>query len=216
MSDELFYKSYNGDFAGDIRSHEIIGLSEGFLRGDVLDVGAGSGKAVSLLDELPSVKSVSAIDIAPKNSRIIEASIDKIPYPNESFDCIICTEVLEHLDKETMTAGLNEIYRVLRKKGNVIITVPYKENLSKSTTRCPHCNKEFHIMGHKQSLSPMSLNNSIVRAGLFVEKFKIIPLAFCSGHKYLKHIFYYSYYLKNLPIIRNEPLDIFMIASKGF
>jgi len=47
----------------------------------------------------------------------------KIPVDNELFDSFICTEVLEHVFDIDTT--LNEIYRVLKKWGKWIITIPF-------------------------------------------------------------------------------------------
>ena len=50
------------------------------------------------------------------------ANIYALPYPDNTFDGVILSEVLEHIDDDV--AGLREIYRVLRPGGVVAITVP--------------------------------------------------------------------------------------------
>lgn len=50
------------------------------------------------------------------------ASIYEMPYPNDTFDAVILSEVLEHLDDDV--AGLKEVYRVLKPGGVIAITVP--------------------------------------------------------------------------------------------
>jgi SAM-dependent methyltransferase len=54
---------------------------------------------------------------------IAQASIYQQPYHEASFDAVILSEVLEHIDDE-MT-GLREIYRTLKPGGVVAITVPH-------------------------------------------------------------------------------------------
>jgi len=49
-------------------------------------------------------------------------NIYALPYPDNSFDGAILSEVLEHIDDDV--AGLKEIYRVLKPGGVVAITVP--------------------------------------------------------------------------------------------
>lgn len=49
-----------------------------------------------------------------------EGSIYKLPYKDNSFDLVVCTEVLEHLDAPPKV--LNEILRTSRKY--VLISVP--------------------------------------------------------------------------------------------
>jgi SAM-dependent methyltransferase len=47
----------------------------------------------------------------------------EIPYEDQTFDAIICTEVLEHcVDPERLTG---EMYRVLRLGGQLLVTVPF-------------------------------------------------------------------------------------------
>ena len=50
------------------------------------------------------------------------ANIYHMPYPDNTFDAVILSEVLEHLNDDV--AGLREAYRVLKPGGVVAITVP--------------------------------------------------------------------------------------------
>ena len=50
----------------------------------------------------------------------VVATSDAIPFPAESFDCVVCTEMLEHDPSPWLT--LPEIARVLRPGGVVILT----------------------------------------------------------------------------------------------
>lgn len=50
------------------------------------------------------------------------ANIYTLPYPDNTFDAVILSEILEHIDRDV--EGLREIYRVLKPGGVVAITVP--------------------------------------------------------------------------------------------
>jgi len=50
--------------------------------------------------------------------------LEKTPYADESFDAVILTDVLEHVADERAT--LNELFRVLKPGGCLIITTPHK------------------------------------------------------------------------------------------
>jgi ubiquinone/menaquinone biosynthesis C-methylase UbiE len=54
----------------------------------------------------------------------VQSSVDDTPFPDNSFDCIVMTDVLEHVP-DTQRA-LNELHRLLRPGGSVIITTPHK------------------------------------------------------------------------------------------
>jgi SAM-dependent methyltransferase len=53
------------------------------------------------------------------------ASIDNIPCRPGTFDCVICIDVLEHLEEEE--GAIKELVRVLRKGGKLIVTVPSRD-----------------------------------------------------------------------------------------
>jgi ubiquinone/menaquinone biosynthesis C-methylase UbiE len=65
----------------------------------------------------------TAIDIGRRihpKVKLMQASIYDLPYKNNSFDVILCTEVLEHLDDPK--DAINELFRVSRKY--VLLSVP--------------------------------------------------------------------------------------------
>lgn len=49
-------------------------------------------------------------------------SLDKIPKKDETYDAILCTEVLEHVEKPQEV--INELYRITKKGGKLFLTVP--------------------------------------------------------------------------------------------
>jgi SAM-dependent methyltransferase len=72
----------------------------------------------------------TGIDIGDASSRFAYENRDcthfdgrQIPFQSETFDAILCTEVLEHvLDYQTL---VNEMHRVLRPGGIILVTVPW-------------------------------------------------------------------------------------------
>ncbi len=53
---------------------------------------------------------------------MVEMDITNIKYPDQSFDLIICSHVLEHIQDDKK--AISELYRVLKDDGRAIILVP--------------------------------------------------------------------------------------------
>lgn len=53
---------------------------------------------------------------------LVRGNIYHLPFPDDYFDGVILSEILEHLDDDV--AGLREVWRVLKPGGVVAITVP--------------------------------------------------------------------------------------------
>jgi SAM-dependent methyltransferase len=96
----------------------------------ILDVGCGEGFTLNRLKQegigkkLEGIEySDTAIKIGKKiypNIKIKKGSIYNLPYADNSFDLVLCTEVLEHL--EDPAKGLKELARV--SKRYLVISVP--------------------------------------------------------------------------------------------
>lgn len=54
---------------------------------------------------------------------LFNCEVDRFPYPDESFDTVICCELLEHLAKDPMHM-MSEIHRVLKPNGTLVLTTP--------------------------------------------------------------------------------------------
>ena len=96
----------------------------------ILDVGCGEGFTLNRLKEkgigknLEGVEySKAAIELGHKmypDIKIKQGNIYKLPYKDNTFDLVLCTEVLEHLDDPQK--GLKELVRVSKKY--LVISVP--------------------------------------------------------------------------------------------
>ena len=102
----------------------------------VLDVGCGDGaqwKKKYRPNGLKNLK-ISGIDISKigiRKSREIginakRGKAEDIPYPDNSFDCVVCTEVIEHLERPI--DAISEMMRVAKKL--IIISCPDDESAS--------------------------------------------------------------------------------------
>jgi SAM-dependent methyltransferase len=89
----------------------------------ILDVGCGS-KPYEKLFQNCSYLGID-VEVSGRNEKFADKFYDgiNIPYPDEQFDAVICTQVLEHC-KEPKLLGA-QIHRVLKKDGLLLITVPF-------------------------------------------------------------------------------------------
>ncbi len=125
----------------------------------ILDVGAGNGL---LSNELGARgKSAVAVDISEVAlSRVqgptLQRSADNLyGVEDHSFDLVLCTEMLEHLDDGTYHGALREFNRVAKKA--ILITVPNREKMRENMAVCGDCRRPFHIWSHRRRFTPSDL-----------------------------------------------------------
>lgn len=100
---------------------ESIQKNAPHLRGACLDV--GSQGAVSRYRELLTyIDSYTSLDVDARYGADITASAESIPVADNSFDSLLCSQVLD--DVPHPGAALKEFGRVLKKDGALLITVP--------------------------------------------------------------------------------------------
>lgn len=88
------------------------------LRGStILDVGADEGY---LREHLPDPSKYLGIGLGGSPDRTVDLEKEGLPFPADSFDCVLCLDVLEHLDNP------HEIFDELCKvsRSYVIVSLP--------------------------------------------------------------------------------------------
>jgi 2-polyprenyl-3-methyl-5-hydroxy-6-metoxy-1,4-benzoquinol methylase len=191
----------------------------------ILDVGCGNGWVAK--EFLPKGKQVYSLDISVTNPSIVKrlypsekhlcvaADSFHLPFSNDSFDCVIASEIIEHVfDPEEF---IKELFRVVKKGGDLTITTPYKEKIIYYL--CIHCNQKTPANAHIHSFDEKKLES--LYSGKDLETFKYETF----GNKFL--IFLRSYViLKFFPFwlwkikdkfaswIYNKPVHIICIYKK--
>ncbi len=132
---------------------------------NLLDVGCGRAWVAERL--CPRGITVCSLDVSITNPRkalqlypfanhcAVVADAMVLPFPNAVFDCIIASEIIEHLPDP---AGfVTELLRVLKPGGRLIVSTPYKEKLR--YVLCVHCNQRTPLHAHIQSFDEERLRS---------------------------------------------------------
>jgi SAM-dependent methyltransferase len=144
-------------------AHLAKHLKPGML---VLNIGIGNGG----FEKLALSRGARIISFDPDPSSLarhgnsahsVAGLIEKLPFAAGTFDAVVASEVLEHLNGSQLDLGLVEIHRVLRGHGYFLGTVPANERLEEGVVLCPHCGVQFHRWGHLQSFSRPSLQSRL-------------------------------------------------------
>jgi SAM-dependent methyltransferase len=131
----------------------------------ILDLGCGGRK-------FPNVdNNVTTVDIRPEcKPDIVCNFLECVPLPNNSFDLIHCSHVLEHIREDEsnrypgwddMDKCLSEVYRLLKKDGDFVAVVP-----------SPHSGMAV-APDHKTLYSPIMWKNVLSRKFKSVEVFGV-------------------------------------------
>lgn len=99
--------------------------------GTALDAGMGPGRlcgelaragwTVSGVDASAEMVDFARNRLPDARVRLVQAPIEALPFPDESFDLVTATGVLEYSD---MTRALDELARVLRPGGRAVVSYP--------------------------------------------------------------------------------------------
>lgn len=152
----------------------------------VVDLGCGSGNATFMIAS--RAKRVIGLDISDSalrfcnkrkgkngfdNVEFRKIKKDKLPLSPGIADCVIFSEVIEHLEINKYSRILKQISRILKPNGKLFITTPnYRspwpivEFVIDSLNLTPPMKGEQHI----SKFNPITLRNELERHNLKVEK----------------------------------------------
>jgi ubiquinone/menaquinone biosynthesis C-methylase UbiE len=160
------------------RRIELLTRQMDLRRGqNLMDAGSGGGWVAKTY--LPKGVFVCAVDLSPKNLKstrekfdtgrqggYVVADLYNLPFKENAFDAASSNDVYEHLEYPDQAAA--ELRRLLRSKGKLFVSVPYKENIVYYL--CIHCNQLTPINAHLHSFDEKSLGDIFARNGFAIEK----------------------------------------------
>jgi SAM-dependent methyltransferase len=97
---------------------------------EIVDLGCGTG---AILERLGNPDKNAGVDLSPVAvafcrerglNNVMEGDISALPFPDQSFDAVICSSVLYHQWVGDVGDAVSEMYRILRPSGVLLINVP--------------------------------------------------------------------------------------------
>jgi len=150
------------------RFQVIRGMADGSTR--LLDIGCGSSR---ILQSLPQAVGVDMQIrklrwLRAPGRQLVQASLMELPFGDDAFDCVISSEVIEHIPREQI--DLSDMVRVLAPGGTLILGTPdygrwiwrFLEGLYKKVF------PEGYATEHINRYTRRSLQHEIERMGLTV------------------------------------------------
>lgn len=134
----------------------------------VLDIGARDGYlSLKLLERFESVTALDLERPTMNHERItcVQGDVTKLQFPANTFDVVLCAEVLEHIPPDLLPQACRELVRVA--KSHVVIGVPFKQDIRVGRTTCANCGTKNPPWGHVNRFDKARLN--ALFAGLAIE-----------------------------------------------
>jgi SAM-dependent methyltransferase len=156
-----------------------------YFKGKVIDIGGGrkDGRFMP-----PECKEWIIVDIDISSHPDVLASVEKLPFPDNTFDCIKATELFEHV--ENLEKGFSECVRVLKKRGHLVISTPFLFPIHGD----PFDYQRITNQKWKSLAELNHLNIKIMEQGLFFTLINELWRAIVTNHKTpLRYLFYLSF-----------------------
>jgi 2-polyprenyl-3-methyl-5-hydroxy-6-metoxy-1,4-benzoquinol methylase len=157
-----------------------------------IDAGCGDGRYLAALPALGPVpgrvvgtdiaESIletarRACDAAGVDAELVRANLEQLPFPDASFDVVVCAQVIEHL--LDARAGLHELARVLRPGGTLLLTTDNRRMLITRVLNAPRW-FVLGLLGKRRARFPVhfphadftreELAHAVRESGLVVEQ----------------------------------------------
>ncbi|MFA5029375.1 MAG: methyltransferase domain-containing protein [Patescibacteria group bacterium] len=204
-------KLENKNFFG---TKELVDYCLKYVTGEVADVGAGTAKYKPMI--LSRASSYLAFDVVPGEKIDVVGDVLNMPLSSESFDTVISTQVLEHVEKPWVM--VSEIRRILKPGGVCVLTAPFlisyhpdPTDFFRYTTEgivSLFKNEGFEIIEAGSYGRLFSTFKEIVRLGYFRQK------RFKGQELFLKYAQKFTHWLDGFVKNKSIYTNIYVIARK--
>lgn len=122
--------------------------------GSILDIGSGTAPVS------PDLMRTTVADVSEEAVKNIECaskvvtSITGMSFVDDCFDCILCSEVLEHISDDAK--AISELRRVLKPGGVMVVTVPFQKRFWA---------EDDEYVGHVRRYDPGELERKLQSGG---------------------------------------------------
>ncbi|PIO00073.1 hypothetical protein COT72_02810 [archaeon CG10_big_fil_rev_8_21_14_0_10_43_11] len=149
-----------------------------FLHGRVLEIGPGVFPKSDVADTTFLEVTKSGKEMLESSGRhAVQASVLDMPFLPESFDTALAFEVIEHVSDDVL--ALSEVFRVLKKGGRFIISVPINMRFWSVL------DKE---VGHTFRYSFADIKQKVENAGFEIEKIGFNQAQSVRGATFLRNL----------------------------
>jgi SAM-dependent methyltransferase len=152
------------------------------LKTDLFDEMCGTGLYPSLASNANRFLGIDISEAAARAARsrygdlvAVAADVRRLPFDNDTFDLVISNSTLDHFEKhETIIESLTEIFRILRRDGQLILTMDNRLNpVIAIRNAVPYrFLKRIHLTPYYVGATwgPKGLKNQLVRTGFKIEE----------------------------------------------
>lgn len=152
----------------------------------IIDLGCGEGITLGkIIQKFPQFKALG-IDNDPEKIKICRqhhlsvklADIVHLPFKANSFDCALLIEVIEHLEVNQVNQAIEEIHRILKPDGRLIVLFPHDRNFKIGRLLTLKFKEAFYDYGHVHQWQPAEARKIFQKAGFKIVARQSLPINF--------------------------------------
>lgn len=201
------------EFCGDVKGKTVLDIGCSFGWYEKMAVGNGVKSAVGME---PDEKYFYQAKKEVPQANFIVGSAQNLPFKNDSFDKAVMLEVLEHLPSKSEHKAIKEISRILKPKGEFILSTPNLHPLScllDPAWYFGHRHYSLKSIKRLVEINGFSVQEVFIYGG-FWELFRMIP------HYFFKWIFnledpFKKFFEKKIIQDKNNPNNYAYIYIKA-